>query len=187
MALPSLLIKMFCFGQFTGVDVENNFYQITIDGFTLDVPVNKNALENPPSPEQHGLVVGNMKTFDSNGRVYIDNPVWQPITDEKDWPKDGILTRFQGLMTIEKSTYGDEKERHFRLKLHKGGFNYSALVEEEIYNRFPTGDHVVRGKLTPDTLYNSQYNSRRSVWRCEPLGIVEAEPKEREPRQRAER
>lgn len=177
---------MFAFGQFTGVDVENSCYQITIDGFTLDVPVNKNALDNPPALETHGLVVGNMKTYDSNGRVYLDNPVWQPLQSEDEWPKDGILTRFQGLMTVEKTTYGDDNKK-LLLKLHKGGFNYQASVDQELYDRFTAGEHFVRGKLEPDTQFNVQYHTRRSVWRCVPLGIVEEEHKprpDREPRQR---
>lgn len=172
MALPSLLIKMFAFGQFTGVNEDTKSYQITIDGFTLEVPVNKNDLDNPPPMEQHGFVTGNMKTLDNNGRVYMDNPVWQAITEEKEWPADGILTRFQGLMTIEKNVYGDDLNKKLYLKLHKGGFNYQAPVEQDVFDRFPTGDHLVFGRLTPDTQFNAQYHTRRSVWRCEPLGIV---------------
>lgn len=174
MALPSMFIKMFAFGQFSGLNDQQQAYDVVVDGFTLVVPVSKNEFDNPPPMEQHGVVAGNMKTFDSNGRVYIDQPRWQSITDEKEWPTDGVLTRFQGTVTVEKNIWGEEPNKKFYLRLHKGGFNYQSQVEPEIFERFNTGDQQVYGRLIPAGQTNQQYHTVRSIWRVEPIGLFRA-------------
>lgn len=172
MSLPSLLVPMFAFGQYTGNSSENQSYQVTVKGFTLDVPVSKDEFDNPPQYGQHGVVTGFMKTADSNGRVFMEHPSFKPITDEKDWPSDGIETRFQGNITVSKRIWGDDPNKKYYLNLNAGGFVYSAEVDQDVFDRFPSGDHVVMGALIPDQQYNDQYHTKRTTWKCKPMRVL---------------
>ena len=174
MAFQSQMISLMCFGQFTETRKKDQSYLIALKGLTIAVPVPKELFDNPPPYGTPGIVKGTLTTNDFNGRPSAKHLSWLPLTDESQWPSDGVLNRFEGLADISKDSFTSkigEVVPYLRIDGMSFTYQYFPQSQEEL-DKFPTGEHLIYGALKVDQTQNQQFKVKSTIWHCIPLGII---------------